>query len=297
VVSVNTGNSFYVATTGGLLTQVVNEDLSSVVGNNGVLGPPGHFPTSNFSSANYFRDIFFVPLPSPPADTIPPVTTATLFPMPNQNGWNHTDVLVAFSARDNPGGSGVSKIQFSVSGAQNAGARIIPRNFATTFISAEGSTVITYFSTDRDGNQETPKTLTVRIDQKAPVISGMPAPDCTLWPPNDRLIPVATVTVMDAISGISPGSFKVTATSNQASGGIHPDVVITPLGNLAFRVFLRAERSGQDKRVYTVTAKATDLAGNSFMKVATCVVPRDKHEDHANDHDHSPDSHGNNHED
>ena len=36
VVSVNTGNTYYVATNGGLSSQVINEDLSSVVGNNGV---------------------------------------------------------------------------------------------------------------------------------------------------------------------------------------------------------------------------------------------------------------------
>jgi hypothetical protein len=48
-----------VATIGGLSSQVVNLDLRSIVGNNGVLAAPGHFPTTNFSSANYFRDIFF----------------------------------------------------------------------------------------------------------------------------------------------------------------------------------------------------------------------------------------------
>src|SRR5262249_7071029 len=63
VVSVNTGATFYVDTPGGLANQIVNLDLSSVVGNNGVFGPPGQFPTSTFNHGNYFRDIVFAPGP------------------------------------------------------------------------------------------------------------------------------------------------------------------------------------------------------------------------------------------
>src|SRR5262249_31471807 len=61
VVSVNTGATFYVATVGGLATQVTNLDVSSVVGANGVFGSPGQFPTSTFNHTNYFRDVVFVP--------------------------------------------------------------------------------------------------------------------------------------------------------------------------------------------------------------------------------------------
>jgi hypothetical protein len=63
VVTVNTGATFYVATTGGLASQIVNTDLSSVVGANGVFGPPGQFPTSTFNNSNYFRDVVFAPGP------------------------------------------------------------------------------------------------------------------------------------------------------------------------------------------------------------------------------------------
>jgi hypothetical protein len=61
IVSVNTGNSFYVATQGGLTSQVINGDLRSVVGGNGRYGSPGQFPTTNsFFKSNYFRDIVFL---------------------------------------------------------------------------------------------------------------------------------------------------------------------------------------------------------------------------------------------
>lgn len=59
VVSVNTGNTYYVATNNGFANQIVNGNLKSVVGGNGVYGAVGKLPTSTFQSSNYFRDIVF----------------------------------------------------------------------------------------------------------------------------------------------------------------------------------------------------------------------------------------------
>jgi len=41
-------------------------------------------------------------------------------------------------------------------------------------------------------------------------------------------------------------------------------------------VTLRAARLGTADRIYTVTATATDAAGNTTTSVATCVVPRNQ---------------------
>jgi Domain of unknown function (DUF4082) len=60
VVSVNTGNSYYVARSNELATQIVNGNLRSVVGNNGVFGVPGAFPNNSYNSTNYYRDVVFV---------------------------------------------------------------------------------------------------------------------------------------------------------------------------------------------------------------------------------------------
>src|SRR4030095_2012117 len=40
----------------------------------------------------------------------------------------------------------------------------------------------------------------------APVISGMPAAGCKLWPPNRKLVQVAVVTADDALSGLAADS-------------------------------------------------------------------------------------------
>lgn len=64
VISVNTGNTFYVATNNALASPVINSHLQSIAGNNGVYGSPGQFPTSSFQSTNYFRDLVFASGPT-----------------------------------------------------------------------------------------------------------------------------------------------------------------------------------------------------------------------------------------
>src|SRR5216683_863921 len=86
-----------------------------------------------------------------------------------------------------------------------------------------------------------------------PVISGMPAAGCTLWPPNDKLVQVATVTATTSHSGVAPGSFKVTGTSNEPPDP-NTDIVITSNGSGGFNVQLRASRLGTGTgRIYTLT--------------------------------------------
>lgn len=59
VVTVNTGNTFYVDTIGGLSAKISSVHLSSVTNANGVYGPTGRFPTTTYKSSNYFRDVVF----------------------------------------------------------------------------------------------------------------------------------------------------------------------------------------------------------------------------------------------
>jgi PKD repeat protein len=210
------------------------------------------------------------------ADGIPPVTTASVSPPPNTAGWHRSAASVALTATDESGGSGVAEIHFALSGAES-GSQVVPGAEATVLISAEGTTTLTYFAVDRAGNQEAPKTVTVRIDGTRPVIAGLPAAGCTLWPPNHRLVTVAAVTAGDPGSGLAPGSLVVTAVSSEPENGLGdgdtaPDVVIA-----GGTVQLRAERAGTGSgRVYTLTATATDVAGNLATATATCRVPHDR---------------------
>jgi hypothetical protein len=117
----------------------------------------------------------------------------------------------------------------------------------------------------------------VVVDKAPPVIAGMPSAGCTLWPVDLKFVQVATVTASDLLSGVALGTFSVTGTSNEPSDPSHPDILIKPNGSGGFAVQLRADRLGTGTgRIYTLTAQATDRAGNSVISTATCKVPHDQ---------------------
>lgn len=120
--------------------------------------------------------------------------------------------------------------------------------------------------------------VTKNLVPPPPVISGMPGPGCSLWPPNGKLVQVATVTATDAVGGLLPGSFNVTGTSNEPSDDpSNPEIVITPNGSGGYIVQLQARRLGTGTgRVYALTATASNSVGVTTNATATCTVPHDQ---------------------
>lgn len=215
------------------------------------------------------------------SDGLAPVTTATVSPAANANGWNNGNVSIALEATDlasgilnNPPGW-VDQVQYSLSGAQPSDRQTVPGSAASFAISTTGITTVDYFATDAAGNDEAAKTLDVRIDPLAPVVNGLPAADCSIWPPNHQMRQVAVVTAGDPLSGIA--SLQVTVRSNEPANPSQTDAVVTPDGSGGFVVSLRAERKANGQgRVYTITATAVDLADNVRTSTATCRVPHDQ---------------------
>jgi hypothetical protein len=211
----------------------------------------------------------------PPADSSAPTTAAVLTPDANAGGWNSGAVTVSLTAIDELGGSGVKQIHVVLGGA-SAGSHVIPGATASIPISAEGATVVTFFSVDAAGNQESPQVRIVRIDRTPPVLAGLPAATCTLWPPDHRLVPVASITASDSLSGLV-GAPAIEVTSSEpdlatGEGDLAPDAIVT-----GGTVQLRAERAGSGPgRVYTVAATVSDVAGNTATASATCTVPHDR---------------------
>jgi hypothetical protein len=81
-----------------------------------------------------------------------------------------------------------------------------------------------------------------------------------IWPPDQKLIPVATVDGTDALSGLAPGSVTVAgASSEPAAPG---DILIAPSGPASDTIQLRATRSGNGSgRVYTLRAGGDGSCG------------------------------------
>jgi len=96
-------------------------------------------------------------------DKVAPITMAALSGATGSDNWYIGDAVVTLTATDNEGGSGVEKTEYSL---DNGTTWNIYANPLT--ITQEGTNIIQYFSTDKQGNKEETKTETVKIDKTAP---------------------------------------------------------------------------------------------------------------------------------
>jgi hypothetical protein len=213
------------------------------------------------------------------SDGIPPTTSAVASPPPNSSGWNNSQVTVTLTAVDDPGGSGVRQITYSASGAQPIGSTSVAGGSTSVVVTAEGQTVITFFATDNAGNVETARSISVRVDKAGPNVSCSASPN-RLSPPNHRMVPVrVSVAVTDPLSG--PGQFSLlSVTSNEPDNGCGDgdfprDIQGFDVGSADTSGLLRAERSGRGHgRIYTLTYRGWDLAGNTSDCKAVVKVPK-----------------------
>jgi hypothetical protein len=190
-------------------------------------------------------------------DTTPPVIVPQITGTLGNNGWYRSNVTVGWSVTDPE--SGIASSSDCVQ---------------TTLTTDTAGVTLTCTATNGAGLMASVP-ITMKIDQTAPGITGMPAPGCSLWPPNGKMIQVATVTAADALSGLAPNSFQVSGTSNEPPSA--PEISITPNGSGGYVVALQADRLGNGTgRIYTLTATAADVAGNIATVTATCTVPHDQ---------------------
>ncbi|WP_339296386.1 hypothetical protein MKY82_14350 [Paenibacillus sp. FSL W7-1279] len=116
--------------------------------------------TSRYNVATAYYDDFFVTV----KDSVPPVSTVSLSPSPNENGWVNSDVSLSISA------DRAYSIAYAAEGAQPIEKTTIKGNTAQLEITKEGVTTVTYSATNFSGVPEVPGTLKVQIDKTAPVV-------------------------------------------------------------------------------------------------------------------------------
>jgi hypothetical protein len=92
-------------------------------------------------------------------DSTPPVATPTQAPRANANGWNSSDVSVAWNWADEAGGSGIDASSCTTS----------------SLSAGEGTIVLSASCTDNAGNTGH-ATRTVKVDKTAPSIAGSRSP-------------------------------------------------------------------------------------------------------------------------
>ena len=166
--------------------------------------------------------------PGTDADQVAPVTTAAPSPQPNPAGWNNSDVVIALSAADEAGGSGVKNITVSTSGSQAIAETTVAGTSAVVTISAEGQTTVRFFATDNAGNAEQPRIVTINLDKTPPTIDGSvtPSPNSNGWNNTDVVV---SFQCRDALSGVDAGSVPANTVvssegANQSVGGACQDI-------------------------------------------------------------------------
>jgi arabinogalactan endo-1,4-beta-galactosidase len=179
----------------------------------------------------------------------------------DDNGWYKQNVNITLDAADNQ--SGVAKTEFRIN---NGDWQTYQGPFE---VGTEGVNVVQYRSTDKDGNVEEAQSVTVRIDKTVPILNV--SFNTIITDRNNALIPIkASVVGADTLSGIERIEL-LSIESNQPDNGKGDGNTVNDIQGADFGTFdteflLRAERSGSGDRVYTVTYKAWDHAGNSVIQ-------------------------------
>lgn len=219
-------------------------------------------------------------LPFPAAvDLTAPTATISPAPAPNANGWwNSSPVTVTLSATDS--GSGVKELRYWI----NGGAVIVVSGSSTSVnVNTEGFTTIELRAVDNAGNVSALVTQVIKLDTTAPQIT-LTTNLLTLSPPNHTY---QTFSITDFVSSATDNldtTLDVSdvvislATSDEADdakgsgdGNTKNDIVIAAGCK---SVMLRRERAeGGNGRVYKITVRVKDLAGNIGSAVRQVFVP------------------------
>lgn len=138
-------------------------------------------------------------------DDIPPTATVSRNREPNHNGWDTAPVTVNLTATDNPGGTGVKEIHYSINSGPET---IVPGASAPVELTAQGTYDITYFAKDNADNDETPKSLAVKIDWTPPTTTATTsqASGGQGWNNNDITV---TLSAIDNLSGVARTEYNL----------------------------------------------------------------------------------------
>jgi hypothetical protein len=135
---------------------------------------------------------------------------------------------------------------------------------------AIGTTTVTVTATDAAGNKSTGTFAVTVRDTTAPQIASISASPNTIWPPNKKMVAVTISAPTTDVVGVASVKI-VSVTTNEPDSKVQWQIT----GPLTLN--LLADRRGEGKgRIYTITVRASDAAGNVSTKAVTVTVPHDQ---------------------
>jgi hypothetical protein len=205
----------------------------------------------------------------PRADIKLPTTKVQINPVPNESGWNNSDVTVKLSVAGQNSGSAVKTIHYKLAGA-TAGEKTLSANTASITISNEGTTSLAYYATDNAMNQEMEKSLVLKLDKTPPTVKISVRPS-TIQSAHKMASVLVNGAATDNLSSVYSTVFRV----NDEYKLVEPK--ISAFGGT---ISLDTWCNEQDKtgRIYTISVTVKDKAGNEAtgMATVTCTCPNEK---------------------
>jgi FtsP/CotA-like multicopper oxidase with cupredoxin domain len=185
-----------------------------------------------------------------PTDNVAPTVSAAISPMPNAAGWNNADATVTLTATDNPGGSGVASIDYTLGGGPLS-AYVGPLSLNAETPAA--GTVLAYSATDVAGNTSAATIFTVRIDKTAPTWSA--GPNVTAGSGTITVAATAADALSGLVTGAGAGSYVIAGNGKTYTG------TFSISANGSFSFSKNKLKSGN----YTVSVIVRDVASNTVL--------------------------------
>lgn len=149
------------------------------------------------------------------------------------------------------------------------GGALTATNLTFTASFSDGEHIVVASASNGQTPPTTSTTSVSVLDTTPPEIMGIAATPNVLWPANHQMVPV-NVTVNATDSCDSSTTAQITQViSSEPQGHFAPDWTIT--GPMSLN--LRAERSGNSNRVYTIYVDVADSSGNTSTTTTTVTVP------------------------
>ena len=118
--------------------------------------------------------------------------------------------------------------------------------------------------------------VTITVQDTTPPTISLTVSPTSLWPPNHKMVKVATGISATDVCDPSP-ALSIDVTSNEPVNGLGDGDTSPDWEVVNNEVSVRAERSGKGTgRIYTITVTATDASGNTATSTKTVTVAHDK---------------------
>ncbi|MGM0901316.1 MAG: OmpL47-type beta-barrel domain-containing protein [Bacillota bacterium] len=190
-------------------------------------------------------------------DQTAPVTTTSDVP----ENWANENVAVTLEGTDEI--SGIAFTEYRMNNGEWT------EYTAPIQVTEDGNNVIEYRSVDVAGNVEEAQHAEVKIDKTKPALQ-FSFDQSVITKKNHKLVPIkSTIGTDDSLSGVASIEL-VSIVSNQADNGsgdgkTEQDIQGFEIGTADTEFLVRAETTANEDRIYTVTYKAIDNAGNEVL--------------------------------